>query len=448
LLRAMLVDDEPLALEGLKLLIDWQTEGFEICGECASAGEALQKLPLLKPDLIVTDIRMPGMSGLELLTVSREAGFDGQFVIVSGYSDFNYARSALQIGVAGYLLKPVEPADAAAVLAHVRRKLIDRDVLANQRPEAVQNAISALLTDGDTPVPDLPKAARWILATWGAPLPYPDVQALLAPLKNYEATSHIVEDKEYLVLRMQTKTAAPEFGKADALLKRLNRQLIFAKSTGNPADLPALRKILSDQLDMACRNALSDHVDALVRAVSLRQADECSARCAQLESFCAACGTNAAVRARRQLISACAAQLADREDALKTFLASQDAGLPTLCQLAIQLLAPQQERVSDAMKRYALEHNHERVTVSGIASALKYNATYLGRKFHEEQGIEFREWLENHRVEQSAALLRGTNRSVIAIAKAVGYDQYKRFLRHFKQRFGVTPEQYRRQSRN
>jgi len=121
MLRALLVDDEPLALEGLKLLIDWRAEGFEICGECASGHEALQKLPLHKPDLIVTDIRMPGMSGLDLLKACRNAGFDGQFVIVSGYGDFSYAKNALQLGVAGYLLKPVDPADAATVLAHVRR---------------------------------------------------------------------------------------------------------------------------------------------------------------------------------------------------------------------------------------------------------------------------------------------------------------------------------------
>ena len=445
MLRAMLVDDEPLALEGLRLLIDWQAEGFEVCGECASAGEALKLLPVLKPDLIVTDIRMPDMSGLDLLTAARKSGFDGQFVIVSGYGDFNYARSALQIGVAGYLLKPVESADASAVLAHVRRKLIDRDMTANRQSKSIHHAISALLTEGGPPPANLPKAARWLLATWGAPLPYPVVQSLLAALAEYEATSHIVEDKEYLVLRMRTAAGAPDTIKAEALLRLHSRQLTLAEATADPAGLPALRAQLSDQLDKACRGALADHVAALVRAVSLRQTDECDARCAQLEAFCATCGAGATARARRQLLTALAGQLRDREEALQTFLGSQDAGFQTLCRLAITLLAPQQERVSDMMKRYALEHGHDRITVNAIASALKYNATYLGRKFQEEQGVGFREWLETCRVEQGAALLRSTDRSIIAISKAVGYENYKRFLRHFKQRFGMTPEQYRHQ---
>ena len=132
MLRVMLIDDEPLALEGLRLLIDWQSEGFQICGECASAKDALSMLRETKPNLIVTDIRMPGMSGLDLLDEARRVGFDGKFVIVSGYSDFQYAKQALQLGVAGYLLKPIEPADASAVLSHVRNKLINREAEGNR----------------------------------------------------------------------------------------------------------------------------------------------------------------------------------------------------------------------------------------------------------------------------------------------------------------------------
>jgi two-component system response regulator YesN len=108
MLKAMLVDDEPLALEGLRLLIDWGAEGFEVCAECADAKQALKLLPVARPDLIVTDIRLPGLDGLELMQAARQKGFEGQLVVVSGYNDFEYAKRALRIGVAGYLLKPVE----------------------------------------------------------------------------------------------------------------------------------------------------------------------------------------------------------------------------------------------------------------------------------------------------------------------------------------------------
>ncbi len=444
-MRVMLIDDEPLALEGLKLLIDWQAEGFTVCAESQSAVKALALLPTAKPDLIVTDIRMPEMSGLELLDAARQAGFDGQFIIVSGYSDFYYAKKALQLGVAGYLLKPIESADATAVLAHVRKKLIDREAAANMRLQLQQRAIGSLLTDGSAASDPLPQAAGWMLATWGAPLPYQDQQAISALFSGDEATIHIVEDKEFLVLQLANDGEAPDLSPVSALLKPLGRSLKIGDPVDNASKLPALRKQLSDQLDSQCRKVLPDLVDKLVRTIALRQTDECKKRCEELTAFCAVCGMHAATYARRQLLSACSGLLQSRNAALQTFLRSQDAGFAELSLLAIQLLAPKQERISDRMERYAIEHMEETITLSDVAAALTYNTTYLGRKFLQERGIGFRDFVTQLRMEKSAALLKTTKRSVTDISRAVGYEYYKRFLKHFKQRYGVSPEQYRKQ---
>ncbi len=444
-MRVMLIDDEPLALEGLKLLIDWQAEGFTVCAESQSALQALALLPTAKPDLIVTDIRMPEMSGLELLDAARQAGFDGQFIIVSGYSDFYYAKKALQLGVAGYLLKPIEPADATAVLAHVRKKLIDREAATNMRLQLQQRTIGSLLTDGSTASDPLPQAAGWMLATWGAPLPYQDQQAISALFPGDEATIHIVEDKEFLVLQLADGGEVPDLSPVSTLLKTLGRSLNIGGPVDSAGKLPSLRKQLSDQLDSRCRKVLPDLVDKLVRTIALRQTDECRKRCGELTAFCAVCGTHATTYARRQLLSACSGLLQNRNAALQTFLRSQDAGFEELSLLAIQLLAPRQERISDRMEHFAIEHLEESITLSDVATALTYNTTYLGRKFIQERGIGFRDFVTKLRMEKSAALLKTTKRSVTDISKAVGYEYYKRFLKHFKQRYGVSPEQYRKQ---
>ncbi|HML49604.1 MAG TPA: response regulator, partial [Clostridia bacterium] len=80
MLRAMLVDDEPLALEGLELLIDWKKEGFSVCAACGSAREALSLLPQTRPHLIVTDIRMAEMDGMRLMDRARALGYAGAFL--------------------------------------------------------------------------------------------------------------------------------------------------------------------------------------------------------------------------------------------------------------------------------------------------------------------------------------------------------------------------------
>ena len=105
--RVFLADDEPWVLLGLKNLIDWREAGFVICGEATDGIKAWERICRLKPDLILSDIRMPGLSGIDLMKKIREEKIRSEIVFVSGYSDFEYARTGLQYGCADYLLKPV-----------------------------------------------------------------------------------------------------------------------------------------------------------------------------------------------------------------------------------------------------------------------------------------------------------------------------------------------------
>ena len=89
--KVIFVDDEPFALEGIRLMIEWEELGFEIVGMCENGEEALACTEACKPDLVVTDIRMPVIDGLELIERVQKAGSDPVFIILSGYNDFEYA---------------------------------------------------------------------------------------------------------------------------------------------------------------------------------------------------------------------------------------------------------------------------------------------------------------------------------------------------------------------
>lgn len=109
MLKVLLVDDEPFILEGLKLLIDWEQEGYEITGTAVNGLEALEFLKKERVDLIIADIKMPQMTGLELLEkIRKEALSDACFVVLSGYAEFGYAQQAMQNGCTDYILKPVD----------------------------------------------------------------------------------------------------------------------------------------------------------------------------------------------------------------------------------------------------------------------------------------------------------------------------------------------------
>ena len=97
MLTVLLVDDEPFILQGLKILVDWNEEGFEIAGTASDGQEALDFLQLNQVDLIITDIKMPGIGGLELLEkIRKEKLSEAYFVILSGYAEFSYAQKAMQ----------------------------------------------------------------------------------------------------------------------------------------------------------------------------------------------------------------------------------------------------------------------------------------------------------------------------------------------------------------
>lgn len=120
MLKVLLVDDEPFIIQGLKILVDWEQEGFEVAGTASNGREALDFLRKEKVDLIIADIRMPEMTGVELLAAIRDENVsDAYFVILSGYAEFGYAQQAIRYDCTEYILKPVDKEELLKVLNKV-----------------------------------------------------------------------------------------------------------------------------------------------------------------------------------------------------------------------------------------------------------------------------------------------------------------------------------------
>ena len=107
MLRIFLVEDEFVVRENIKKMVPWEQYGYELVGEAPDGEVALPMIRKLKPDLLITDIKMPFMDGLTLSKMVRKDFPRMKIVILSGYDDFNYARQAISIGVEDYLLKPI-----------------------------------------------------------------------------------------------------------------------------------------------------------------------------------------------------------------------------------------------------------------------------------------------------------------------------------------------------
>lgn len=107
-MNVLIADDEKIVLEGLKHIIDWNALGFTICQTATDGKDALSKILSLKPDLVLIDIRMPKMNGVEVVQAAVEQGYTGKFIILSGVTDFKLAQTAMRYGVDFYLTKPID----------------------------------------------------------------------------------------------------------------------------------------------------------------------------------------------------------------------------------------------------------------------------------------------------------------------------------------------------
>ena len=124
--KVFLVEDEIVTREGIRDNVDWRACGFEFCGEAPDGEMALPLLQTAQPEVLITDIKMPFMDGLQLSKLARERWPWMKVVILSGHDEFEYAQQAIHLGVTEYLLKPVTVQDMHTVLRRVAA-LIDRD---------------------------------------------------------------------------------------------------------------------------------------------------------------------------------------------------------------------------------------------------------------------------------------------------------------------------------
>ncbi len=123
LYRVLLVDDEEDIRVGISRKMDWTGLGFQLVGEAENGKDALDLAEALRPDLILTDIKMPFMDGLELCRILTERLPAAKFVVFSGFDDFEYAKQAIGMNVSEYILKPINAAELSAVLQKLKAQL-------------------------------------------------------------------------------------------------------------------------------------------------------------------------------------------------------------------------------------------------------------------------------------------------------------------------------------
>ncbi|RCX22644.1 two-component system response regulator YesN [Fontibacillus phaseoli] len=162
MIKVLIVDDEPKLREGLRTFIDWFAHGYIVVDTAANGNEALEKYKIYRPDLVIADIRMPGMDGLQLIQQLRVLDPMLHVLILSGYADFDYAKKAITHRTDGYLLKPVDEEELIDYLQKIKQQISDEKIAElwqhTTREWGREVFIRSLLNENEEEKPTLDKA--------------------------------------------------------------------------------------------------------------------------------------------------------------------------------------------------------------------------------------------------------------------------------------------------
>ena len=153
MLKVLLVDDEPYVIEGLKTMLDWEMLNCTVCGTATNGEDAMEMIMHMNPHIVITDINMPVINGLQLIKrTMEELHLRTKFIIVSGYDEFKYVQEAMKFNVSEYILKPVDTGELTAVLAKMHKQYIlesRSDEAKDQELKFISNSLMNRIVKGE-----------------------------------------------------------------------------------------------------------------------------------------------------------------------------------------------------------------------------------------------------------------------------------------------------------
>ena len=510
MLRVLLVDDEPFILQGLAVIIDWNKEGFEVVGKASNGLEALEFLRKEKVDLVIADIKMPEMTGLELLEkVRQEKLSDAYFVVLSGYSDFEYARRALQNECLDYMLKPVEQGELVNVLGRVRqiyetssRKREDDSVMeceafarnmipichGRYRPDNVEY-VQKYVGGG--------KNFRYISVELDGG--HRNIRQLTADEKRklqkelYQKCILLFPGREYLcvlnssireeiynvaIIYVGGLLCGSDEESEQEYIDQLQGKL--KKSVGFPVEIIIGKRVDHvEEISESCRSVLLAHslkgfdlgekpnwelsghlldrqlADTLVRAVKLNDKEGISDSYSMLSQEMKKSGMD--VHMVNMVVNHLMFEFLhlaleqdeniDRQEILR--FRNDDEGLAQLLleygDYLMELRSNQSGEILGRIEEDIRRNYKENLTLKDLGKKYFINSAYLGQTFKKQYGESFKDHLNRIRIEAAERLLLYSDKKIYEIAEEVGYKDMDYFINKFIALKGCTPAKFRRQ---
>lgn len=497
-LKVVIVEDNPTTVLSLVKTIDWDVMKCEVAGTAGDGESGGVMIRQLKPDIVLTDIRMPVKSGLDMIADVREDVPDCRFVIITGYDEFQYASQAIKLGVFDYLLKPIDNEEVMRTVrraAAVTRRQMENDVALEQAENLKMRAQLLTLLTNDS---QRGQGVHELLAGAGLQFHTYYIMALQQTEERYFSQA-VLNRVEAVLARRRMRTVTlllydlavifvprGDDGKGwheeatelayDLFDELVNPVRIGVSGLGQSshairqAYLQARRALWEAALRKGNRACVfyEDQGDGPVGqehiADTQRQIDELIARAELTDGFAAEAARALAEQSGRQYSNLRAMMFlyttglrrrfglsADEElDAVMSgiwFVSTEEDVRLCLKELNEAFLRrmdmPKQSLLTRNALQYINLHAIEGIQLNDVADKLCVSANYLSALIRKETGVTFHEHMLEARMNVARSMLADPRILVEEVARAVGYDNYISFYNAFKRIEHMTPTEYR-----
>jgi two-component system response regulator YesN len=504
-MKVVIVEDEIRIREGIEKLLSKLEEDYVVCGVAEDGESGLKIIRETKPDIVITDIRMPVMDGLEMLKALSEGGIKTKAVVLSAYSEFDYARTAMKLGVTEYILKPVSLTDFAQAMSHVREQVL---IEKSRKPaevgtidQIIRDAIDGRFTLND-------KVAEYLNDNYGIKADGDFILITAYLGKTFEKDSkrafsvikhilslekdiaYVAEEITYrksiviLVYKWGDKKDLRHFfqnsilasnevsmavgwvecsgldgihEKYDLLNSYMDWNIAFGKNVlityPNITGVKTDSCIYPAELEVAMRSAICSFDEAKIKkTVSAFHSTFRNGKVYIPKEI-----KECYVRFMWMMIGVAKEVGALKEDAVdqqKILTGIMDSKLTEELDNEVENLISnirfKEDEYADvhlAVKKaisMVQEFYGTGITLEEISRKLSLTPEYLGMLFHKETGRQFSTYIKNYRVEKAKQLICGTNMKLYEISAKVGYADPKYFGKVFKEATGMLPTDYRK----
>lgn len=501
-LSLLIVDDEPSIRNGLAQALPFKEMDMEVAGLAGSGNEALDMIRAQAPDIVLTDIKMPNGNGLDLIKSVKDLGLHSRFIIMSGYDDFQFAKTALQYGVEDYLLKPIKKEELIQALRKVRDKTeAERySVSLLQSKESFLRNLMHKAYDSSQPLPEFlqeysDKPPLCILVFDGDFYPQELKKELLSLIPEslgtvFECDPHRLALLLSLPVFSQTVSLTlKEF--CQDITSRVSKQFHTFVYMGIGNSVPGIsllrhsyrsaleylsynmyktklqvfdRSLLEtgNSCPVTVNNSYSDRLLEAILNYKLERIDEITKSFLDWilyipmppPSFVRGMCTHLMVDIQKNLSS----YKILRDEFLRNTPHKAIAQCPFLSDISRWMssalkhyatvlhvhMTDDNAPVIEAAASYIRKNITSRLTLEEVASQVHLSKNYFAALFKDYMGINFRDYVLEMKIDYAKKLLKETDITVSNLSCLLGYEEYRSFNRAFKKSTGKSPSDYHR----